>query len=107
MDAAFALIKKTALVLSLALLAAMPRLAQAAAPSFTNPNSSTVITLVSGSGSVEVDGSSDSTNPPQPITFSVTVTYLNGDRPWLEVGSDTTASPSGACNGGSSTYQTA
>ena len=106
MDAAFAVFKKTAIVLSLALLAAMPRLAQATAPSFTSPASSTIFTLANGAGSVSVTGSSDSTTPPQPITFSVVVNYLNGDRPWLQVGSDNSSGFSGTCSGGTNTYFT-
>ena len=107
MDAAFTAIKKTAVVLSLALLAAMPQLAQAAtAPTFTSPTSGTVFTLVNGQGSVPVAGSADSANPPSPITFSVIVSYQNGDPHWLDVGSDNTAGPGGACTGGSNTYQT-
>jgi uncharacterized protein (TIGR03437 family) len=106
MDAAFAVFKKTAIVLSLALLAAMPRLAQATAPSFTSPASGNLFTLSNGSGSVSVTGSTDSTTPPQPITFSVVVNYQNGDRPWLQVGSDNSAGSSGTCSGGTNTYFT-
>ncbi len=70
MDAAFAAIKKTAIVLSLALLAAMPRLAKAATPAFTCPTPTTVFTLSSGGGSVTVTGSQDSASPAAPISFS-------------------------------------
>jgi len=45
MDAVFAVFKKTAIVLSLALLAAMPRLAQATAPTFTSPGGGAVYTV--------------------------------------------------------------
>ncbi|MGA2039171.1 MAG: BACON domain-containing carbohydrate-binding protein [Bryobacteraceae bacterium] len=109
MDAVTAVFKKIALVLSLALLAAMPRLAQAAAPSFTSPTSSTLVTLSGTSGSVNVTGSEDSNTPATPITFLVFVSYQNGDRPWLQVGSDPTATPGGLCNGGGGnnwTYET-
>jgi uncharacterized protein (TIGR03437 family) len=109
MDAVFAALKKTAIVLSLALLAAMPRLAQASAPSFTSPTSSTIVTLANGAGSVTVTGSADSGIPPTLITFMVEVNYQNGDRPWLDIGSDPTAGPGGLCNGGYGsnwTYQT-
>jgi len=109
MDAVSAALKKTAIVLSLALLAAMPRLAQASAPSFTSPASSTLIALANGAASVTVTGSQDAGNPPTLITFMVEVSYLNGDRPWLDIGSDPTAGPGGVCNGGyenNVTYQT-
>ena len=97
MDAAFAVFKKTAIVLSLALLAAMPLAAQA----FTSPTGTTVVTLVNNSGSVSVTGSVDSTTP---ITFSVSVSYTAGDPHWLSVGSD--SSVTGGCNGGAYTYTT-
>ena len=109
MDAVFAVFKKTAIVLSLALLAAMPRLAQATAPTFTSPGGGAVYTVTNEGGSVIVTGSQDSGNPPQLITFAVSVGYSSGDRPWLGVGSDPTAGPGGLCNGGSGsnwTYQT-
>ena len=106
MDAAFAVFKKTAIVLSLALLAAMPRLAQATTPSFTSPAGGTVFALSSGAGSVNVTGSGDSTTPPTPILFSALVEYQGSDRPWLQVGSDNTAGPGGSCTGGSNTYYT-
>lgn len=102
MDAAFAVFKKTAIVLSLALLAAMPRLAQATAPAFTSPNNYATFGLSNGTGSVTVAGSADAT---QPISFMVFVTYQNGDRPWLDIGSDTSVA-SFLCNGGANTYST-
>ncbi len=104
MDAAIAAFKKTALVLSLALLAAMPRLAQATTPAFTSPTSSTVVTLVNKVGVVNVSGSQDTATPPQTITFTVSVAYTSGDQPWLEVGGDSSG-PTG-CTGGSSPYTT-
>jgi uncharacterized protein (TIGR03437 family) len=102
MDAAFAVFKKTAIVLSLALLAAMPRLAQALTPNFTSPANGTVYTLSNGTASVTVTGSGDANDPPAYITFTVEVQYQSGDRPWLDVGSDPTASSAGGflCNGG-------
>jgi len=108
MDAVSAAFKKTVIVLSFALLAAMPRLAQGQTPYFTNPSNGNTISLVNGSASLLVEGSGDSSTPPQPLTFSVTVQYNNGDRPWLQTGSDPTATPGGLCNGGSGqkTYQT-
>jgi uncharacterized protein (TIGR03437 family) len=104
MDAAFAAFKKTAFLLSLALLAAAPRLAQATPPAFTNPTNNSSITLSNGSGSVSVTGSGDATN--NFIDFTVSVAYESGDRAWLKVGSDNTAGPGGLCNGGSNTYDT-
>ncbi|MGD0666621.1 MAG: hypothetical protein ABSB23_03610 [Bryobacteraceae bacterium] len=104
MDAATAAFKKTAFVLSLALLAAMPRLAQAATPAFTSPTSSTVVTLVNGAGSISVTGSEDTGSSAQPISFSVSVAYQTGDPGWLSVGDDTNVS--GGCTGGSYTYTT-
>src|ERR1039458_5717862 len=71
MDAVFAVFKKTAIVLSLALLAAKPRLAQDAAPTFTSPGGGAVYTVTNEGGSVIVTGSQDSGNPPQLITFAV------------------------------------
>jgi trimeric autotransporter adhesin len=103
MDAAFAVFKKTAIVLSLALLAAMPRLAQAGVPAFTSPANGASLGLSSnGNGSVTVDGSEDLNTPATPIKFSVVVTYQNGDRPWLYIGSDN----SGVCTGGTNQYDT-
>ncbi len=104
MDAVIAAFKKTAFVLSLALLAAMPRLAQAATPAFTSPTNTTVVTLVNGAASISVTGSEDTGSSAQPITFSISVAYQNGDRGWLSVGDD--ASVSGGCTGGSYTYTT-
>jgi len=104
MDAAFAAFKKTAFLLSLALLAAVPRLAQAATPIFSGPTNTTVITLVSGAGSVSVTGSLDSSN--QFIQFNVSVVYEGGDPAWLKVGSDSSSGPGGLCNGGTNTYFT-
>jgi len=105
MDAAFAVAKKTALFLSLALLAAVPRLAQADTAAFTSPTNSTVITLVNGvASSVSVTGSQDTGNPFQPISFGAAVAYQAGDPHWLSVGGDT--NPSGGCTGGSFSYTT-
>ncbi|MGB7759305.1 MAG: hypothetical protein WBL61_05720 [Bryobacteraceae bacterium] len=105
MDAAFAAIKKTAIVLSLALLAAMPRLANAATPAFTYPTPTTVVTLSSGGGSVTVTGSQDSASPAAPISFTVFVTYASGDPHWLSVGGDT-GNPFSGCTGGGFDYTT-
>jgi uncharacterized protein (TIGR03437 family) len=106
MDAAF---KKTAFFLALALLAAMPRLAQAQTPSFTSPVAGYTYQVVSGqTASVTVNGSQDSAAAPQLISFRTVVTYTSGDQstPWLKVGTDPTAGPGGSCSGGSNTYQT-
>jgi uncharacterized protein (TIGR03437 family) len=100
MDAVSAVFKKTVIVLSLALLAAMPRLAQGSTPYFVNPSSGNTITLVNGVASVNVEGSGDATQ--QPISFMVAVTYQSGDPHWLDIGNDI----SGTCTGGTNTYQT-
>ena len=102
MDAVFAALKKTSFFLSLALLAALPRLAQAATPNFTNPTDSTVVTLVNGAAFIAVTGSEDSGSGAQPISFTVSVAYENGDPAWLAVGADAY----GTCNGGSYQYTT-
>lgn len=105
MDAAFTAVKKTAFFLSLALLAAVPRLAQAATPTFTSPANNSAITLANGvSNSVSVTGSEDSGTPLQPISFTVSVVYENGDPHWLSVGGDT--NPGGGCTGGGIGYMT-
>ena len=109
MDAVFAAFKKTAFFLALALLAAMPRPAQAETPSFTGPVSGYTYQLVSGlTSSVNVTGSLDSATTPTLISFRTVVTYSASDQttPWLKVGTDPTAGPGGSCSGGGNTYQT-
>ena len=105
MDAVSAVFKKTVIVLSFALLAAMPRLAWGQTPTITSPQANITISL-NTTTAIEVDGSGDSTH--QPISFGVQVTYASGDRPWLQVGGDPTAFGGGLCNGGNGqkTYQT-
>lgn len=99
MDAAFAVLKKTAFFLALVLLAAMPRLAQADAPTFTSPTPSQPFQLGIGSIEIPVAGSNDTA---QPISYNVVVTYTAGDPHWLDVGGDN----SGSCTGGGNVYQT-
>jgi uncharacterized protein (TIGR03437 family) len=102
MDAAFAVLKKTAFFLAFALLVAMPRLAQADAPTFTSPAANQQFQLGVGSIEIPVSGSDDTNKP---ISYQVVVTYAGGDPHWLAIGGDTGTTGT-ACNGGTNTYQT-
>jgi hypothetical protein len=97
MDAAFAVLKKTAFFLAFALLVAMPRLAQADAPTFTSPaaNQSIPVGRRIDRDSRERVGRYEPAD--QLPTWSVT--YAGGDPHWLAIGGDTGTTGT-ACNGG-------
>jgi uncharacterized protein (TIGR03437 family) len=99
MDAAFNSLKTSALFLAAVVLALAPLHAQT--QTFTYPLSSTVVSLGSGGTSITPTGSQDNATPPNPITYTVLVSYPDGARPWLSVGYDQSS-----CTGGPYTYTT-